>query len=728
MMEPFVEAASDHIFITQSEIRVEIEAMPQSAAGPDGLTTLLVSHTPAQLARLLTPAFNLALDDMPSALRQAETLLLPKQSGKPSADPLAYRPITLQPVLVRLFHRVLDRRLRRLLEERGGLVSPCQAGFIPGRGTHEQATILHTLRSLGGGEMYAAFLDIQKAFDSIDHWHLLEVLRSRIGLPPEWCEVIRRQLCDNHTMILGEKVAIERGTFQGSPLSPLLCVLFLEDLAAEIKAHVEARPGDFMPLLPSSRIQRHAYLTVMLLYADDITLLAKSPVALQGLLDVVARWGERRKVIFSPKSRVSLLRGRPVHDREFSDFWMGSGAEGVPLGFQIERATGVLRYLGVPLRSYKPYAQTMRDGAERPYELDLPAFRRLVGALASVFTVPGGPSYVSVPAWVTGINQVVLGKALYPSCVVDLDYEALDSIIHKATARLLGLPPSIPAALLRWELRLMPSRLLGERNALLFARRFATRSWFFQLIIAQLARSRLPADMSLYDRLVAAGPLGRFTRLLETHWSALFPGEAVPRDRRRLWQVVADRNPADWELRVERLTTARFRDWRDEKMATYPAFYRDYLIRWRAAEDGKLPFYLQAGGNLARVALRFKAPVLRLHTRAHPQPRCVWCALGEECGAHLLCCTQLPAQLHQRLQQARACVRQEARLPAGVGVELVHECIVRMNWEGMSRDGLRLVLGAMAEVLAAYRMATPIDAQTGYRPIWPVPLHDISDF
>jgi hypothetical protein len=59
---------------------------------------------------------------------------------------------------------------------------------------------------------------------------------------------------------------------------------------------------------------------------------------------------------------------------------------------------------------------------------------------------------------------------------------------------------------------------------------------------------------------------------------------------------------------------------------------------------------------------------------------------------------------------------------------LVHECIVRMNWEGMSRDGLRLVLGAMAEVLAAYRMATPIDAQTGYRPIWPVPLHDISDF
>ena len=87
--------------------------------------------------------------------------------------------------------------------------------------------MLQTLVQLHGEGAYAAFLDVQKAFDSIDHWHLLDVLRTRIGLSAHWLEIIRRLLLDQYTMVFNQPIPVERGTFQGSPLSPLLCVLFL---------------------------------------------------------------------------------------------------------------------------------------------------------------------------------------------------------------------------------------------------------------------------------------------------------------------------------------------------------------------------------------------------------------------------------------------------------------------------------------------------------------------
>lgn len=103
---------------------------------------------------------------------------------------------------------------------------------MPNRNTHLQAFLLLLLRDLARHDeaaLYVAFLDIEKAFDTIDHLQLLEVLR-KIGIPEALVKAIHRLLPFFNLEVMGALFPQEQGTFQGSPLSPLLCVLFLMDL------------------------------------------------------------------------------------------------------------------------------------------------------------------------------------------------------------------------------------------------------------------------------------------------------------------------------------------------------------------------------------------------------------------------------------------------------------------------------------------------------------------
>ena len=206
-----------------------IASTKPKASGPDGLSVLLLRACRAELAEPLARLFTLALrTELPPLFKQGKTILLPKSKGQAmSADPSDYRPITLLPALTRLLHKVVDTRLRAWLAENGGL-SPVQTGFWPGHSTLEQVAVLSTLASLqqrARRELYMAFLDIAKAFDSFSHAHLLSILRRVIGLPLEWVEVIRRLLVGLSTTIFDEVIGVTRGTPQGSPLSPSLPLL-----------------------------------------------------------------------------------------------------------------------------------------------------------------------------------------------------------------------------------------------------------------------------------------------------------------------------------------------------------------------------------------------------------------------------------------------------------------------------------------------------------------------
>ncbi|KIH61485.1 hypothetical protein ANCDUO_08245 [Ancylostoma duodenale] len=104
-------------FLT-SEVRRAIEAMPQGRApGADGITVELPQACGPMLYTALARRFShyLAKCEVPVAWKQSSTILLFKKGDKEDLE--NYRPITLLPVLYKVFTRCILTRIRRTLDE-----------------------------------------------------------------------------------------------------------------------------------------------------------------------------------------------------------------------------------------------------------------------------------------------------------------------------------------------------------------------------------------------------------------------------------------------------------------------------------------------------------------------------------------------------------------------------------------------------------------------------------
>jgi len=106
--------------------------------------------------------------------------------------------------------------------------------------------------------------------------------------------------------ILGRITPVQRGTPQGSSLSPLLCIIFLWDMINWLNG----KPGAHFrgTIMPWEAVPAVATVIKMLLFADDTTLLSESPEDLQIGLDLLTQWARFRRVLFNiDKSAVMVL-------------------------------------------------------------------------------------------------------------------------------------------------------------------------------------------------------------------------------------------------------------------------------------------------------------------------------------------------------------------------------------------------------------------------------------
>ena len=93
-------------------------------------------------------------------------------SGHPTTEASFYKPIALLNSLLKLYDGLLAQRLASKVEDEG-LLSELQGGFRWGRGQfHQQLMVRETVlraraASAKGKPVYAAFLDLKKAFDSV---------------------------------------------------------------------------------------------------------------------------------------------------------------------------------------------------------------------------------------------------------------------------------------------------------------------------------------------------------------------------------------------------------------------------------------------------------------------------------------------------------------------------------------------------------------------------------
>ena len=195
-----------------------------------------------------------------------------------------YRPISILPYISKILEKVIYRRLMTHLET-NEILSPNQFGFRTGHSTYMPLLILQNI-VLDGFERNmiscGIFLDLKKAFDTVDHKILCDKLKS-YGIVNELFSIIVSYLSNRYQSVKFQNSVsslrkITVGVPQGSILGPLLFVLFINDFPNI--------SSGFTPLL----------------YADDTALIfqAKSTAELQYIMDSelpkVCKWLQANKL------------------------------------------------------------------------------------------------------------------------------------------------------------------------------------------------------------------------------------------------------------------------------------------------------------------------------------------------------------------------------------------------------------------------------------------------
>ena len=227
---------------------------------------------------------------------------IPKK-GKDQRDPLNNRCITIMCCVAKLYSRILNTRLQKYLESNKILVEE-QNGFRASRSCIDHIFVLCTIlrnRKLSGQDTFLSFIDFQKAFDSVDRNFLLYKL-SQIGIHGPMYYAISSLYNNPRSRIILNYYETSYfdcpiGVKQGDCLSPTLFAIYINDLALEIKSSNIGLKID------------NNLLVNILLYADDIVLLAENENDLQSLLFLVQNWCKKWRL------EVNLSKTNILHVR-----------------------------------------------------------------------------------------------------------------------------------------------------------------------------------------------------------------------------------------------------------------------------------------------------------------------------------------------------------------------------------------------------------------------------
>ena len=277
------------LVIQEEEVdRVLKDLNSYKAAGPDGLHPAILKPLAAVIAGPIADLCNRSLE---TAILPADWMVanvVPIHKGGSREKTTNYRPVSLLSVVLKSMERLVrDAMAEHMVKNE--TISVAQHGFVKGKSclTNLLSYLDEVTARIDRGEkVEVCYLDFQKAFDTVNHRHLLHKLEV-YGIAKNVRDWIRTYLTGRSFQVVVDGSAsgparVTSGVPQGSVLGPLLFLIYINDLFREIDC-----PG--------------------FCYADDLKIVGNpTDDQIQGNLHRIHAWSVKWELPINPGKCVQL--------------------------------------------------------------------------------------------------------------------------------------------------------------------------------------------------------------------------------------------------------------------------------------------------------------------------------------------------------------------------------------------------------------------------------------
>ena len=222
--------------ITAEELVNTVDQLRDSSPGHDGIPIMIIRKVLTCILPVLLHLCNTSFSTgvFPDQLKIAKVVPIYKAGDKTLYS--NHRPISILPAISKLLEKIMYKRVIQFCTN-NNIITKDQYGFQSGKSTETALTSYsRDILSAFDDQLYtiSVFLDLSKAFDTVDHNILLKKL-DHYGMRDNVYKWFQSYLSDRQQFVVykkskSDKQIISFGMPQGGTMGPLLFILYVNDL------------------------------------------------------------------------------------------------------------------------------------------------------------------------------------------------------------------------------------------------------------------------------------------------------------------------------------------------------------------------------------------------------------------------------------------------------------------------------------------------------------------